>query len=72
VAGREGIDPAALKALRPMMPRKAHPVVLETRIGVSATEIRERLARGETARYLVPEATLEAIGRRGLYGVSRC
>lgn len=68
VAGRAGYDPASLDALLPLMPRKARPVVLQTRVVVSATEIRERLARGESARYLVPDAVLGAIARRGLYG----
>jgi len=37
------------------------------RIDVSATEIRDRAARGEPVRSLVPEAVAEFIERKGLY-----
>lgn len=36
-------------------------------IGVSATDLRERVRRGGTVRYLVPEAVERYIGERGLY-----
>jgi nicotinate-nucleotide adenylyltransferase len=43
-------------------------VVRITRVDVSATEIRRRVAAGETIRYLVPEAVRAYIERAGLYG----
>ncbi|MBI4328495.1 MAG: nicotinate-nucleotide adenylyltransferase [Chloroflexi bacterium] len=36
-------------------------------VQVSATEVRRRITAGESVRYLVPEAVLEVIRRRGLY-----
>ncbi len=36
-------------------------------IGVSSTEIRERIAQGRPIRHLVPDAVAELIGERGLY-----
>jgi nicotinate-nucleotide adenylyltransferase len=42
-------------------------VVTVTRVDVSATEIRRRVAAGETIRYLVPEAVRACIAREGLY-----
>jgi len=38
-----------------------------TRIDVSSTEVRARLAEGKPARYLVPDGTLRVIEREGLY-----
>lgn len=38
-----------------------------TRIDISATEIRRRIAAGESARYLVPDSVREIIERDGLY-----
>jgi nicotinate-nucleotide adenylyltransferase len=46
----------------------AYLTVRATRIDVSATEIRRRLAAGEPIRYLVPAAVAELIEREGLYG----
>ena len=40
---------------------------LVRRIDISATEIRTRVARGESIRYLVPEAVREFIARHQLY-----
>ncbi|WP_160309714.1 nicotinate-nucleotide adenylyltransferase [Rubrobacter aplysinae] len=40
-----------------------------SRVDISATGIRERLAGGRTIRYLVPERVNEEILQRGLYGV---
>jgi nicotinate-nucleotide adenylyltransferase len=36
-------------------------------LDVSATDVRERVRRGESVRYLVPEAVAEYIAKRGLY-----
>ncbi len=36
-------------------------------IGISAANIRQRLARGEDVRYLVPEQVLDYIRRKNLY-----
>jgi len=41
------------------------------RIGVSSTEIRRRLRRGQTVRYWVPDAVLAYVSRHGLYGIGR-
>jgi nicotinate-nucleotide adenylyltransferase len=38
-----------------------------TRLDISSTEVRARIARGESIRYLVPERVLEYIEKRGLY-----
>jgi nicotinate-nucleotide adenylyltransferase len=36
-------------------------------LGVSATSVRERLRRGASVRYLVPDAVAEYIAKKGLY-----
>jgi nicotinate-nucleotide adenylyltransferase len=46
------------------LPTRSVPV---TRLDVSATEIRRRVAAGQTIRYLVPEAVLALIEADGLY-----
>jgi nicotinate-nucleotide adenylyltransferase len=38
-----------------------------TRLDISSTDVRARIARGESIRYLVPERVLEYIEKRGLY-----
>jgi nicotinate-nucleotide adenylyltransferase len=38
------------------------------RIDISATEIRQRIAAGQSVRYLLPESVLAIIERQGLYG----
>ncbi len=38
------------------------------RIEVSSSELRSRLERGESVRYLVPDAVADYIAARGLYG----
>lgn len=46
----------------------AHPhLKLERRIDISATEVRNRVAKGESIRYLVPDAVLEIIAANKLY-----
>ena len=42
-------------------------VVPVTRIDVSSTLVRERVAAGQPIRYLVPDAVIEIIEREGLY-----
>jgi nicotinate-nucleotide adenylyltransferase len=48
------------------LPIPALPVAV-TRIDVSATEIRRRVAAGQTIRYLVPEAVRALVEGEGLY-----
>ena len=55
-----------------VLPRSISPVLHEyisvgRRIDISATEIRNRVARGQPIRYLVPEAVEEIISRECLY-----
>lgn len=38
-----------------------------TRVGISATDIRRRVAAGESIRYLVPDPVREVVAREGLY-----
>jgi nicotinate-nucleotide adenylyltransferase len=47
--------------------RFPHLVVPTTRIDLSATAIRARVAAGEPIRYLVPDGVAAIIGREGLY-----
>ncbi|MEA3189004.1 MAG: nicotinate-nucleotide adenylyltransferase [Chthoniobacter sp.] len=42
-------------------------VTLRRRIDVAATEIRQRVARGESIRYMVPDKVLAIIKRENLY-----
>ena len=60
VLSREGEGAAGL----PGVPSVAVPV---TRVDVSATEVRRRVAAGEPIRYLVPEPVRAIIEREGLY-----
>lgn len=60
VVAREGEEPVRDS------PFRFRPVPV-TRIDVSATEIRRRIRKGESIRYLVPEAVREIIEREGLY-----
>lgn len=57
----DGHAPAAAAGMAPA------DVVAVTRVDVSATEIRRRVAAGETIRYLVPDAVRAYIEREGLY-----
>jgi nicotinate-nucleotide adenylyltransferase len=56
-------DGAALEP-RPEVP---HQLLEVTRIGISATALRTRVAAGEPIRYLVPDSVAEVIEREGLY-----
>lgn len=42
-------------------------LALPSRMAISATEVRRRLARGKSVRYLLPEAVEDHILRHGLY-----
>lgn len=65
VMSRGGAEP-------PELPREfAYQWLPVTRVDISATEIRRRLAAGEPVKYLVPPAVEEMIRREGLYGVER-
>lgn len=57
VFGREILPPAEIAGFP----------VLHRQVDISATEIRERVARGDSIRYLVPEAVRAIIKARGLY-----
>jgi nicotinate-nucleotide adenylyltransferase len=50
-------------------PESGHPAraVAVTRVDVSSSEVRRRVAAGETIRYLVPEPVRALIEARGLY-----
>ncbi len=73
VASRAGTAAGALRRLGRLMPRGGRPAEVPVRVGVSATEIRARVASGRSVRYLVPEGARQVISRRGLYGGrSRC
>ena len=61
VFGRESLPPAEV----PEFP------VLHRRVDISATEIRDRVARGDSIRYLVPESVRAIILARGLYQTTR-
>lgn len=49
--------------------RRLHPIHLfaVTPLGISATEIRRSVGRGESVRYLVPDAVAQYIEKEGLY-----
>ncbi|KAF0245900.1 MAG: nicotinate-nucleotide [Planctomycetota bacterium] len=67
VASRAGTATGALRSLGRLMPGGGRPEQVPVRVGVSATEIRAKLAAGRSVRYLVPEGARQVIARRGLY-----
>jgi nicotinate-nucleotide adenylyltransferase len=74
-ATRPGYDLASLTGRLAELRRSAVGLVPELRVkimeipalDISSSMIRERLARGKTVRYLVPEAVAELISKNGLY-----
>ncbi|MEX0731561.1 MAG: nicotinate-nucleotide adenylyltransferase [Aquisalimonadaceae bacterium] len=64
LSGRETADWARLRA------EPAGRVIFQavTPLGISATDIRQRLASGRSGRYLMPDAVWDHIRTHGLYG----
>jgi nicotinate-nucleotide adenylyltransferase len=65
--GRLTADPARLRAA-PAGSILFFPV---TQLAISATDIRDRVARGLSPRYLMPDAVQELVQREGLYADAR-
>ncbi|XP_055978027.1 nicotinamide/nicotinic acid mononucleotide adenylyltransferase 3 [Sorex fumeus] len=68
--GRTGHDAAAYVAGSPLLRRFRHNIHLATepvRNDVSATLVRQALRRGQSAKYLLPDAVLAYITRHRLY-----
>lgn len=71
-ATRPGYDISNLEHLEEALDNFDRIIPVEcTRVDISATGIRRKLAKGESVRYLVPEGVLETIHDRGLYGARR-
>ncbi|VDM30591.1 unnamed protein product [Hydatigera taeniaeformis] len=71
---RPGSNAARLLYEMDLLSRYEQNVILATewsQNGLSATVVRRALARGQSVRYLVPDAALEEIYARGLYGAAR-
>jgi nicotinate-nucleotide adenylyltransferase len=67
IASRAGTAAGALRRLNRLMPGAGRAEEVPVRVGVSATEIREKVAAGRSVRYLVPDGARQVIARRGLY-----
>ena len=52
------LGPEAMEHIEPLALRE---------LDISSTDLRERVARGQSIRYLTPEPVIEYIARRGLY-----
>lgn len=75
VAARPGWRTPDLGALRGVVGDEAVERLVASRletpeIGISASDIRSRVAAGQSVRYLVPESVVAYIASRGLYGGS--
>lgn len=71
-ATRPGYDISNLEHLEEALDNFDRIIPVEcTRVDISATGIRRMLAKGESARYLVPEGVYEIIHDRGLYGARK-
>lgn len=67
-ATRPGYDLSALKPLRERLKNFKNIIPVEcSRIDISSTEIRERIAGGKSVRYMVPEGVYAIIEQEGLY-----
>lgn len=68
---RPGYDLGRLAtAVGPEAMRHIEPIALRE-LDISSTDLRERVARGQSIRYLTPEPVREYIARRGLYRTNR-
>jgi nicotinate-nucleotide adenylyltransferase len=72
VAGRPGLGPLNLDCLSAVTtPERIEAIggqrVEMPEIGISSTELRQRVARGQSIRYQTPAAVVEYIRSRGLY-----
>ena len=68
--GHSGLDAAQLDGISPGASGNVIAAVGPV-IGVSATDVRRRLGRGASIRYLVPKAVESYIYRHGMYGATR-
>ena len=70
VVPRPGFSGTQLTEKKQELERQFHgriEIVPAPLIGISSTELRQRLAAGKSVRYLIPESVAEYIARHGLY-----